>query len=536
MAPITPGDDLGRPLSVKEISDRAQFTWNDKIPFKNWVGTAQTLQQEADMYLRDGNFSQAYVLYLRYTTLVLELLKTHPEAKTPEAKKTIRSKVLTIDVTIKHLERLKPILHKRYEEWLSTQPASTQAKLNQQQDSPEALESPTYNDHASKDPALSYAGHLLDAGKHKDLAVELARKEIQRRDRERKAADENNSITNEERRGRRTADFWDNWSQGIADRQAADEEVFRKQMESTRKALNIEPKESSVPLKTTTDHLPKALSYPKITKSTPVEYDFTSRQPNDSPIAAPVRPPKQQISDSPLPARPPKLNEPQPEVVNKQPEPHQEVIKKQHGVAFKPAAYLENGEPIRPVFLPTQLRHRFVELASENTRRGLEMCGMLCGTAVNNALFVQCLLIPEQTCTADTCETVNEGSMLEYCIEEDLLMLGWIHTHPTQTCFMSSRDMHTHAGYQIMLPESIAIVCSPQFEPSYGIFRLTNPPGLHHILECTQSATFHGHDVEDIYTSAENPPGHVFEHHNIDFYVHDIRPGARNGTGLNKRV
>lgn len=56
--------------------------------------------------------------------------------------------------------------------------------------------------------------------------------------------------------------------------------------------------------------------------------------------------------------------------------------------------------------------------------------------------------------------------MFDYCINEDLLVLGWIHTHPTQTCFMSSRDLHTQSGYQVMMPESVAIVCAPKFNPS----------------------------------------------------------------------
>lgn len=46
-----------------------------------------------------------------------------------------------------------------------------------------------------------------------------------------------------------------------------------------------------------------------------------------------------------------------------------------------------------------------------------------------------------------------------------------IHTHPTQSCFMSSLDLHTHAGYQLTLAEAVAVVCSPNHEPSFGIFR-----------------------------------------------------------------
>jgi hypothetical protein len=32
---------------------------------------------------------------------------------------------------------------------------------------------------------------------------------------------------------------------------------------------------------------------------------------------------------------------------------------------------------------------------------------------------------------------------------------------------MSSVDLHTQVGYQIMLPEAIAIVCAPSKQPSY---------------------------------------------------------------------
>lgn len=94
------------------------------------------------------------------------------------------------------------------------------------------------------------------------------------------------------------------------------------------------------------------------------------------------------------------------------------------------------------------------------------MCGILCGTSVNNALFISHLVIPKQTCTSDTCETDNEEEVMELCEREDVMVFGWIHTHPTQTCFMSSRDLHTQSGYQIMMPESIAIVCAPRSEPS----------------------------------------------------------------------
>lgn len=35
-------------------------------------------------------------------------------------------------------------------------------------------------------------------------------------------------------------------------------------------------------------------------------------------------------------------------------------------------------------------------------------------------------------------------------------------THPSQTAFLSSVDLHTHCSYQLMMPEAVAIVCAPK--------------------------------------------------------------------------
>ena len=49
----------------------------------------------------------------------------------------------------------------------------------------------------------------------------------------------------------------------------------------------------------------------------------------------------------------------------------------------------------------------------------------------------------------------NEEELFAYCHGDgrELIVLGWIHTHPRQGCFLSSVDVHTHCSYQLMLPE-----------------------------------------------------------------------------------
>ncbi|KAI0890992.1 hypothetical protein F4806DRAFT_339129 [Annulohypoxylon nitens] len=548
LAPLT----ASRPLTINEISKRAEnFAFSPAIPLHSWLRTAGALYQQGRIYLEDRNLPQAYLLYFRYLHLLLKCLPSHPEAKTPDGKRQLNVVNKTVSDVIVNLEKIKPLIQRYYEEWSASE-ARRQQQLREKRRADHVKSPSTYDEHIVHDPALSSSSRLLDAGDNQDLAVELARNEIRRRDANRKATRRAN-VPPEEEQTRRTAGFWEHWTDELATRQAEDEELFRRQMESTRRELDrtdVSQQESRESRPSVNGHTTSAHSsyrYPSITKSQPIHYEALQPQPyrKPSPSLQPPRPPKEEIArlleplTPELPAenaihREPNMSRPTPPPKEREDPPLPP--KKQQRLTFKPAAYLESGEPIRSIFLPRELRRQFLSIASENTRRGLEMCGILCGTAVNNALFVRCLLIPEQKCTSDTCETENEGTMFEYCMNEDLLVLGWIHTHPTQTCFMSSRDLHTQAGYQVMLPESIAIVCAPKYTPSYGIFRLTHPPGLDHILNCKQSATFHPHSVDNLYTKAQHPPGHVYEHDKLDFYVHDLRPGARNDTTQRKNL
>lgn len=80
-----------------------------------------------------------------------------------------------------------------------------------------------------------------------------------------------------------------------------------------------------------------------------------------------------------------------------------------------------------------------------------------------------------------------------------------------------------------MLPEAIAIVCAPRHNPDWGIFRLTDPPGLPHVLECRKPGIFHTHDEDRLYTDALRP-GHVVEGPGLQFEVVDLRKGKMKVT------
>ncbi|CAN6717499.1 unnamed protein product [Malus baccata var. baccata] len=112
--------------------------------------------------------------------------------------------------------------------------------------------------------------------------------------------------------------------------------------------------------------------------------------------------------------------------------------------------------------ISTTMMEHFMKLAKSNTDKSLETCGILGGSLKNRKFYVTALIIPKQESTSNSCQATNEEEIFEVQDKQSLFPLGWIHTHPTQSCFMSSIDLHTHYSYQIMLPEAVAIVMAPQ--------------------------------------------------------------------------
>ena len=142
---------------------------------------------------------------------------------------------------------------------------------------------------------------------------------------------------------------------------------------------------------------------------------------------------------------------------------------------------------LKTVYLPRESLPRFLNVAAVNTARNRETCGLLLGKDKKSKFVVTTLLIPKQHSTSDTCTMDEEELVMSFTEERSLITLGWvriftfpldptvrfilplslsqIHTHPTQSCFMSSVDLHTHSGFQRMLPESFAVVCAPTSTP-----------------------------------------------------------------------
>eukprot|EP00884_Botryococcus_braunii_P019618 jgi/Botrbrau1/633/Bobra.0161s0024.2 len=194
----------------------------------------------------------------------------------------------------------------------------------------------------------------------------------------------------------------------------------------------------------------------------------------------------------------------------------------------QPGGPSKQKQGIREVHISFKLMDDFLRYAVSNTRRGIESCGILAGTLSTetdgSTLFrIDTLIIPKQEGTSDTVQALSEEEIFEVQDSRSLYPLGWIHTHPTQTCFLSSIDVHTQCGYQTMLDEAIAIVMAPRDTKSKcGLFRLSTPGGLSLVQKCTQRG-FHAHAPTSTGQPLYELCGHVFVNPRVDHQVLDLR-------------
>lgn len=431
----------------------------------------------------------AYFFLYRHADLVLKHLPTHPQAKDPkyhaawiEARKAVKH-------DLGKLESLKPAINQRYERYIARLQARTTARAAHNSISGQQPWN-EYEQLADGGSSSSRQDQAVNPSEHPDLAVQLANLEVQRRLRKQRPV----TITTEDDINLRLR------------------EVRRQLDRASTSYLS-----QSTPSTSTSSY-----NYPAVPQTHSISTSNSmmpqEHRPQPPTTTGPRPPPKDRpyaSSGPPVPTKE-KLVPSQTTPPTTSAGTHQ----------FAANALLESGLRLRTMFLPLTLRQRFVNIAESNTRSNLETLGILTGTLIQNALFITKLVIPEQISTSDTCEMLDELALYEWTTTqpENLMVLGWIHTHPTQTCFLSSRDLHTHFPFQATLAESVAIVCSPSRQPEYGVFRLTDPPGLPAIKACKQTATFHPHEQTHIFTDALGHGGHVIEHADLHFDVVDLRP------------
>ncbi|KAJ3704263.1 hypothetical protein LUZ61_007968 [Rhynchospora tenuis] len=178
---------------------------------------------------------------------------------------------------------------------------------------------------------------------------------------------------------------------------------------------------------------------------------------------------------------------------------------------------------LQDMHISVRLVEEFMELAKENTSSNLETCGILGASFKDGTYYVTTLVVPKQESTAHSCQASNEEEIHAILAEQSLVPGGWIHTHPSQTCFLSSIDLHTQYSYQVMLPEAVAMVIAPTDQTrNYGIFRLTDPGGMAVLRECKESG-FHQHPETPDGSALYESCSHVYFNPNLRFEIVDLR-------------
>jgi STAM-binding protein len=517
---------ITRPLNVQEIVTQAQdFDFSTERDLRAWLRAARMLLTEAAICEQDGNLQMAYLYLYRHAELIISKIPTHPNAKDPKFKADLNLARKTVNKNLVKLEQWKPRIvqqHQRYAKAMERRNAEKQRIYDEQRDGGSldpgaSLRRPSLGFPADEE-AYHDLAEALDARENSQLAVDLAQNELRRRDINRQTTRQAGVSpgTVASRRQGLVMDVEDPYEPNDARKTEADR--VSEGIKEAGSYLHKRGQESrDARMHNFTGQ--QRYQYPTVpAKEGTMSWDSTALQPRDSRLSY-DQPPAVPAKDGARADAPPV-----PEKYNNNKDSPAAVQKTASQVTFKPNAFTEGGAPLRTVFLPPTLRTTFLNRAHANTSRNLETCGILCGTVISNALFISHLVIPDQTSTSDTCDTTEEGDneLFDFCDGNDLLVCGWIHTHPSQSCFLSSRDLHTSSGYQVMLPEAIAIVCAPRQNPDWGIFRLTDPPGLPAVLNCHQKGLFHPHSEDNLYTDALRP-GHVVEGPGLKFQTVDLR-------------
>lgn len=100
--------------------------------------------------------------------------------------------------------------------------------------------------------------------------------------------------------------------------------------------------------------------------------------------------------------------------------------------------------------MPETLIQEFIDRAAENTANKIETVALLGAVEEDGVWIIRKMVFPDQKGSRDWCHPTDQGELDQatHLIEEGLIVIGWIHSHPSQDCFLSSVDLHTQLNYQ----------------------------------------------------------------------------------------
>ncbi|XVE65547.1 hypothetical protein DITRI_Ditri08aG0008400 [Diplodiscus trichospermus] len=431
---------------------------DNRIPLRYYYRIADNLLKQASIYREEKNVVDLYIILLRYSSLVSETIPFHRDYQVllPKEKAVYRKRLLAV---LDELESLKLEVHRKVEE---LNKAHTGARLVEL----DGHETTSYGSVKMSPldclPVNKGSNMSLDIKQSTNMAVQSSWKYSNDRNQIDKQFQKlylNIPLPNKETLSRHSflgpnglRGQWRGPSAEIKVQYPSNMDLVSAENSGLNQAgqygaLAVKDGDSGGVASSMESVLSlddgrwlrpaEELSSSLITEATEDPFQFVGiKQPSPPPVLAQV-----QQDFTPIP--PSKVADPRP------------------GPAKPSQDGMTNSDSYQNLHVPVHMMEDFLRLAQANTEKNLETCGVLAGSLKNRVFHITTLIIPKQESTSDSCSTLNEEEIFEVQDKLSLFPLGWIHTHPTQTCFMSSVDLHTHYSYQIMLPEAIAIVMAP---------------------------------------------------------------------------
>jgi len=418
----------------------ANFHPDSHIPIRRYFRSGNEMIKMAEVYFGEDHLEAAYVLYMKYITLHIEKLPRHKDfgSVLPQEKKKVKA---TVKEVMAKTEELKEVLRARFssehEVWLRAE------KRRQEEEELRAMEERK----RAEEEARCKAAEAASIERDRQVAM---------------------------------------WHQA--------------QLDAEARGLPPPPQPSFSP--TTPPPAPAVYHPSSIEHSLALDaqrppYNPSNYELPSAPSASPSAPSASPSAPPASPSAPPPSDPPpsydrcvKPAPVASLPPPSVNPVPTFDRSA-KPQ--MSNSSSIRTVILPQDLIPTFLRIAKMNSDRGIETLGTLGGSLRNNRLVISHLVIPRQTGKSDSCTMEGLEDVWDVHDRENIIFLGWIHTHPEYDVFLSSVDMHNQYEWQHMLPEALAIVCSIKFDKT-GFLSLTEA-GLQEIGRCDK-VNFHPHSKE----------------------------------------
>jgi len=470
-------EHLDAKARLKRLAESANISIDSNIPIRRYYRSGNEMLRMAKVYAAEGNIEAAYVLYLKYITLFLEKVKSHRDFShvlPTEKKKTTETLKLTLSISEELKNKLNWIYEEEHRVWLVEEEERRQVeehnrKLHEEEKRKRMLEDRLKAEMIEKDRQYAvWAQSQIDQG----LEIDPSKQPAHIPDRQDYQPDKYKDVDEISLPTYGQAVFNDPSAQSNEPSAPSNEPSAPLVSSDLSAALsNFAPAAATLPDIPSAASIPAAIAFP-----TPApRFDRSSKPTTTPPVVE-------------RPAIPDRTSKPT------------------FGV-----------QGTRSVIVPEKLISKFLAIAKSNSDRDVETLGMLGGKLAQNKFTVTHLLIPKQSGKSDRCDLEGHEELFDIYEKDDIILVGWIHTHPAFDVFLSSVDMHNQYEYQNMLHEFIAIVCSIKFNET-GYLSLTDH-GMKEIGECRQE-NFHPHSKEPpLFASA----GHVTVDKQLDIVLRDLR-------------